>query len=268
METTRPGVGFAEKHVEADGFRIRYCEAGDGPPLIHLHGAGGMRLNRAHDQLARYYRVMAFEMPGFGASPENTRSQSQAELAATMLKAADALRLDRFNLWGTSFGGRTALSLATQAPERVLGLVLEAPAAIRPVGTQPPSGSPDQMAALLYAHPERMPPIVPPEPAIAAKTRDLVMRLRGPDRDADLEDRLGRLPTPVLAIFGTRDRVIPAEMGRLYKRLVANCHLLLVYDAAHAIGAERPDAFTEAVHDFLQRHDAFVISRQNTVLFP
>ena len=45
---------FRELHfVEADGFRIRYMEAGDGPPLVHLHGAGGMRISPAHELLAR-----------------------------------------------------------------------------------------------------------------------------------------------------------------------------------------------------------------------
>ena len=72
---------FREAHVEADGFRIRYMEAGDGAPLVHLHGAGGQRINPAHKLLAQRYRVIAFEMPGFGASPENTPTKEQAELA-------------------------------------------------------------------------------------------------------------------------------------------------------------------------------------------
>src|ERR1700683_4501211 len=122
---------FREHHVEADGFRIRYLEAGDGPPLVHLHGAGGLRLNPAHELLARDYRVIAFEMPGFGASAENTRTRDQAELARTMAAAAGGLGLDRFNLWGTSFGGKTALWLAARAPELLTALVLESPAAIR-----------------------------------------------------------------------------------------------------------------------------------------
>jgi len=64
--TSRPGAGFREGHVEVDGFRIRYMEAGGsqsggdqsggGPALVHLHGAGGMRLNPAHDLLAQHYR--------------------------------------------------------------------------------------------------------------------------------------------------------------------------------------------------------------------
>src|SRR5204863_10203622 len=101
-----------EGHVEADGFRIRYREAGQGTPLVHLHGAGGLRWSPAHDLLARELRVVGFEVPGFGDSPENTRTQTMAEYAATMTQAADALRLDKFNLWGTAFGGKTALWLA------------------------------------------------------------------------------------------------------------------------------------------------------------
>jgi len=75
---------FSEGYVEADGFRIRYMEAGQGAPLVHLHGAGGLRLTPAHDLLARHFRVVAFEMPGFGPSPENSWMRSMPELASIM----------------------------------------------------------------------------------------------------------------------------------------------------------------------------------------
>ena len=110
-----PGAAFREHHVEADGFRIRYLEAGQGPVLVHLHGAGGLRLSPGHDLLSRQFRVIAFEMPGFGNSAENTRSQDMPALAATMAKAVANLGIDRFNLMGTSFGGKTALWLARAA---------------------------------------------------------------------------------------------------------------------------------------------------------
>src|SRR3954451_18806834 len=96
--TSEIEAAFAERYVEADGFRIRYREAGEGPVLVHLHGAGGPRLSRAHDLLRRQFRVIAFEIPGFGQSAENTGSRSMPVLGYTMVKAADALRLDRFNL--------------------------------------------------------------------------------------------------------------------------------------------------------------------------
>jgi pimeloyl-ACP methyl ester carboxylesterase len=259
---------FREDHVEADGFRIRYLAAGDGPPLVHLHGAGGLAINPAHALLAQRYWVIAFEMPGFGASPENTRTRDQPELARTMAATAAALGLDRFNLMGTSFGARTALWLAAQTPGRVAALVLDAPAAIRPAGMQPPAGTPQDMARLLYAHPERMPPRPAQDPAIQAKQASLVGRLRGPDRDAALEALLPGLATPTLVLFGTQDRLMPSELGRHYKTLLPNCNLVLVYDAGHAIGAERPEAFAEIVGDFFDRHEAFIISRYETLINP
>jgi pimeloyl-ACP methyl ester carboxylesterase len=263
------GAGFREGQIEADGFRIRYAEAGDGPALVHLHGAGGMRLNAGHDLLARQFRVIAFEMPGFGASAENLRTQTMAGYAATMVRACDALGLDRFNLWGTSFGGKAALWLAVQHPERLQALVLEAPAAIRPAGARAPSGSPAEMARALYAHPERMPPMPAIDPAVQAKQQALTGRLRGPDRDPELEAGMRQLQTPTLVLFGTLDRVIPSEMGRHYKALMpGNSHLALVYDAGHAIAAERPEAFAEIVADFLDRHTAFLISHTETVIHP
>lgn len=261
-------TGFRESHVEADGFRIRYLEAGDGPPLVHLHGAGGLRLNAAHELLAKRHRVIAFEMPGFGASAENARTEDQAGLARTMAAAATALGLDRFNMMGTSFGARTALWLAALSPERVAALVLESPAAIRLAGSRPPSGSPQDVARMLYAHPERMPALPAPDPEVQVKTARLLARLRGPDRDALLEAKLPGLATPTLVLFGTLDRLMPPELGRQYKALLPNCNLVLVYDAGHSIAAERPEAFSEVVLDFLERHEAFIISRHETLINP
>ncbi|PYN72331.1 MAG: hypothetical protein DMD97_23705 [Candidatus Rokuibacteriota bacterium] len=259
---------FTEGFVEADGFRIRYLQAGQGVPLVHFHGAGGLRLTPAHELLSSRFRVVAFEMPGFGDSPENKRTQTMPELASTMGWAISKLGIDTFNLMGTSFGGKTALWLALQSPQNVHALVLEAPAAIRQPGAASPAGTPEEIARLLYAHPERLGSIPPPDPAVRAKTQPLVQRLRGPDRDADLEARLPELPTPTLVLFGTRDRVIAPAMGRVYKDLLPSCHLVFVYDAGHGIGTDRPEAFTDVVTDFLERREAFVISRAETVIHP
>ena len=73
---------------------------------------------------------------------------------------------------------------------------------------------------------------------------------------------------PALVVLGTRDGLIPPEFGRIYKQLMPTAHLVFVYDAGHAIGAERPEAFVEVVSDFLERDEAFVISRASTVLLP
>ena len=62
--------------------------------------------------------------------------------------------------------------------------------------------------------------------------------------------------------------MIPSETARHYKELMRNCQLSLVYDSGHAMDAERPEAFCEVVSDFLERHEAFVISRTATVIHP
>jgi pimeloyl-ACP methyl ester carboxylesterase len=258
---------FREGSVDADGFPIRYQQAGEGPPLVHLHGAGGLRLTPAHDLLSRAFQVIAFEMPGFG-SAENQRTQTIQDLAITMSRAAEALGLSGINLMGTSFGGTVATWMAIQRRDLVAALVLDAPSAIRPEGSEPVTGSPEEIARRLYAHPERVASAPAVEPALAARRLALVRRLRGPGRDRVLEDGLRGLAMPALVLFGTRDGVIPPAMGRIYKELIPDAHLVFVYDAGHALMVERPEAFTEVVTDFLQRTDAFIISQSKTVIYP
>ncbi|MBV8086804.1 MAG: alpha/beta hydrolase [Chloroflexi bacterium] len=258
---------FAEHFVDADGFHIRYQEAGQGEPLISLHGGGGLRISGSHQLLAERYRVIAFETPGFGASAENTRSQSMQDLAETMAQAASALGLDKFNLWGNSFGGKLALWLAVLHPEHVQALVLAAPAAFRPEGSRPRT-SVEQQAGLMYAHPERQPAIPPLPPEIAAKQQAFASRVIGPPRDPELERRLTECPVPTLVVFGTLDTVVPPEMGRLYREMMPNAHLTFVYDAAHAVDADRPEAFASLVTDFLTRHEQFIVKRESALINP
>ena len=175
-----PDGRFTEGYIEADGFRIRYQEAGQGEPLVSLHGAG-VRLSRSHVLLAAQYRVIVFEVPGFGHSPANERSQSMPELARTMTQAITNLGLARYNLMGNSFGGTLALWMAVQQPEHLHALVLVAPAAIRLAeAVLPQTLSPEERLALLYAHPERQTPAPPLDAAILAKQQALVRRLIGP----------------------------------------------------------------------------------------
>jgi pimeloyl-ACP methyl ester carboxylesterase len=148
--------------------------------------------------------------------------------------------------------------------------VLEAPIAILPEGHEPPrDASPEEFLKRFYAHPERMTRTAPPDAALQQKQMGLVMRLLGPNRrDAELEQRMPAIQTPVLVLIGTRDGVVSAEWGREYMRLLPNCNFMLVYDAAHEIASDRPEAFASTVQDFLARGDAFVVGRRNTVLYP
>src|SRR5947199_344643 len=80
-------------------------------------------------------------MPGFGLSAAETKTRTMPGNASTLARAAAAVGRGTFDLMGTRFGGKTALRLAAQAPERVHALVLEAHAAIRLEGTEPPAGT-------------------------------------------------------------------------------------------------------------------------------
>ena len=258
-----PGAAFSDTEIEADGFRIRYREAGRGKSLICLHGGGGLRLSRTHDILARDRRVIAFEAPGFGNSPVNHRSATMDDLAATLNVAIAALGIERYDLMGTSFGGKLALSMALNRREPVDSVVLISPAAIRI------NPAPDIGPHTLHRHPDspeaRRDP-VPPE--VHAKQRALSARLLGPARDAEFEERLAALDLPVLVLFGTEDTITPPEGARLYRQVLPDCHLMLVYDAAHAIDADRPEALTEVVADFLARHGKFLVRQDSDLVYP
>jgi pimeloyl-ACP methyl ester carboxylesterase len=263
------GEAFEEAFVDADGFRIRYIEGGSGPPLVCLHGGGGLRLALAHDILAKNYRVIAFEMPGFGTSTENRRSTSTEDLGRTMNAAVAALRLERYSVMGTSFGSKVALWMAIERPEAVDSIVLISPAAIRETqGPVPTHVAPEEAAKLLYAHPERQPKTPPPPREIVAKHAALTSRLLGPGRDTPFEARLAKLPHPVLALFGTADRVTPPEGAHLFREILPHCHIILVYDAAHAIDADRPEALASVVGDFLARGDRFLVRETSGLIQP
>jgi pimeloyl-ACP methyl ester carboxylesterase len=270
LASTVPTAEFTEKFVEADGFRIRYVESGQGRPVVWLHGAGGLHLKNGHHLLAATHRVIGIEMPGFGNSAINARHQTSREMAATLAQAIATLGLDQYVLWGTSFGGRIAVWLALETPQAVEKIVLEAPIAILPEGHQPPRAStPEEFVKRFYAHPERMTPTAPPDPALVQKQMDLVMRLIGrAARDAELERRMPEIETPTLVLIGTRDGVVAPEFGREYMRLLPNCNFMLVYDAAHEIASDRPEAFVETIWDFLKRGDAFVVGQRSTVIYP
>lgn len=227
--------------VEADGFRIRYLDAGQGDVLVHLHGAGGPRPSDALDLLAERRRVVRFEMPGFGQSGPNERTKALPELAETMAAAAAALGLEHYDLIGNSFGATVALWLASAHADRLVSLVLASPAAIRDVDAPPP-----------------------PE----ARPGSLVARLTGLPRDPELETRLRELEIPTLVVMGTEDQHLRPELGRHYVELMPKAHLVYVYGAGHLVDADRPEAFATLVADFLERREEFLVTNRSGVLFP
>jgi pimeloyl-ACP methyl ester carboxylesterase len=263
-----PGAGFEEKFAEADGFSIRYMEAGSGPVIVSLHGANGLRLSRTHDMLAESHRVIVVEVPGFGNSQENTRAEDMKDLAVSILAFIEALGLETLNMMGMSFGGKLALTCAILKPEIMESIILIAPAAIRPDRTSENIPTHAQRAAALFAHPERQPSPNKLSAEIIAKQEDLVGRTMGPGRSEAFEAKLAELQVPVLALFGTEDILIPPEIGKYYREILPNCFLMIVYDAAHAIDADRPEAVTELIQDFVVRRGDFIVREVDDTIHP
>ena len=243
-----PPLGFRESQVEADGFSIRVLEKGSGEPLVFFHTARGIRLTPAHARLAETRRVVALECPGFGRSPVNERSRDLAELARTMTAAAAALGLERFDLMGHSFGAKLALWAVLQSPGVVRALVLVAPSAIRPETWSLPAVQEGV------------------DPEIGRKQAALFARLSGPPVDEVLESRLGEISCPVLALFGTRDELIPTTFARRYRELMPKANVVFVYDAGHSITEDRPEATASLIEDFLQEPGGFLVNRTSGAL--
>jgi pimeloyl-ACP methyl ester carboxylesterase len=258
-----------EGHVEVDGFRIRYWECGPPQPVGTVVMLEGMTwgLSRLRDALAQKYRVITLELPGFGASPANTRSQSVQELASTVAQAVAQVVPEHYTLIGTSFAADVALWQTLQAPDTVEALVLIAPTAILPVAG--PLGSTlEAMARRLLAHPEQTRGLVAVDPAIVARERALVQRLTGGRHDAEAERRLGEIPCATLVLFGSEDTMVAPEAARLYRARIPNSNIAFVYDAGHCIEAERPEALINVVSDYVELRETFIVGRQTGIINP
>ena len=261
-----PESDFKEGHVEADGFRIRYLEAGQGEPVVVLDSTawGWSPLN---DALAKTYRVVVFEVPGMGSSSPNTASGSVNDLASTMVQAVASVVPGKFTLVGTSFAANVALRQALLAPDSVDALVLISPTAIRPAASTP-TQTLDEMKARLSAHPENIPSL--PFGLIANLTQEhaLAARLGGTAHDSDVEGRLGEVQCATLSLFGLADKTVEPEAAAIYREKIPNSNVSIVYDAGHLIAVDRPEALIDAVTDYVERRETFIVSRQRQIINP
>jgi pimeloyl-ACP methyl ester carboxylesterase len=87
--------------------------------------------------------------------------------------------------------------------------------------------------------------------------------LAAPDGSPD--DAFREMTRPVLVLAGTRDASAAADRCRA---LLPECHLMLVYDAGVAIGAERPEALAFIAQEFFERRGLFLVSRESGKMLP
>ena len=240
-DQTTIGAGFTERSVTAAGFTVRYWEAGDGAPIVHLPGAGGPRMTRALDLLAERFRVITLELPGWGQQPNDVADFDG--LADQLVEAIHAIGLDTYHLLGTSLGGACALHLLTRHGAEVISATLEAPAKFRQESKNPAELAPDELTRAFRNHPERPPALEPPDPAFMERVWPTVDRLMGTGEvDPTFVERLRAVPTRTLILFGDDDGIINPINGPTLRESLANSVLLYVYDAAHDIQGDRPEA--------------------------
>ena len=133
---------FSERVIQIDETRIRCLEAGQGNPVIVLDGSGALGQSRLYSLLAQHFRVIAFDIPGPGASlsPESTAMRS---LAHMLVRAAIGIGLERYALVSIAAASPVALWQGIDAPERIDGLVLVSPTALSALEGPPVTGSAD-----------------------------------------------------------------------------------------------------------------------------
>jgi len=269
--TADPGAGFTQGFVDAEGFHVRYLSAGahagaNGPAVLYLPGAGGPVMTYALDALAERHRVIVVEYPGWGEQPNDVADFDG--LAGQVAEIATALGLERFHLMGTSFGGACALHFVVKYPDRVESLVLEAPGKFRESSVHPSTLSPEHFVTAFRSHPERFPHMSPPDPAFMERVWPTVERLMGDGADDGLLARLADVPTRTLILFGRDDGIINPINGRTLRRTMRNSSLQYVFDAAHDIQCDRPEAFVDVVGDFLERGMRFLINYDDGLINP
>lgn len=130
LASSGPGRAAAQEvevgELEVGGGKVRYEVAGDGAPVVLVHG-GVMDLRMWDPQFAAFanrHRVVRFDLRGFGSSPPPTGAYAPADDMAALL---DHLGIDRAAVVGLSMGGGVALDFALAYPERVTALVLAEP---------------------------------------------------------------------------------------------------------------------------------------------
>lgn len=239
------------------GCRVRYVEGGprDAPAVVLLHGLG-----RDHEQwralasaLSSVRRVVALDLPGFGASEPLRGPTTWEALAESVLDVIAGLEVGRATWIGHSIGAAAAIVAAADRPEFVERLVLVSPVCYRvPL--------PFDERAL------RTPVLGRSLGRRLLGRRVLARHVGGETRPASLpltfrmleestapstiEARIPRVRAPALVVWGREDEVSPWTHGTRLSRELGSARLEIL-DCGHFPEAERPAHLQSLVFDFL-----------------
>jgi pimeloyl-ACP methyl ester carboxylesterase len=243
--------------------------AGSGPPLVFLHGAGGLIWDPFLDGLAERFTVYAPEHPGTSAgNPDAVNPLDDLwDLVLFYYEVFDQLGLRSPAVVGHSFGGMMAAELAATCPERVSQLVLISPIGLwrddAPVENwmiiTPATDLPNYLfsdpqgpaAAQMFAIPED------PEVRVSAQLQLIwSMACTGkfvwPIPDKGLKKRIHRITAPTLIIWGKQDRLVPAVYAQEFADRLPGSRVEVVDAAGHVVQLEQREQVARLISDFLQ----------------
>jgi 2-hydroxy-6-oxonona-2,4-dienedioate hydrolase/4,5:9,10-diseco-3-hydroxy-5,9,17-trioxoandrosta-1(10),2-diene-4-oate hydrolase len=285
-------TALREQTITVAGKTMFVAEAGDGPPVVLLHGGGPgasgvSNYSRNIDALAKQFRVIVPDMPGYGRSTKGVDQSDPFGYLADMIRGLlDELGVGTADLIGNSYGGAAALRLALETPHRVGKLVLMGPGGIGTTRGVPTAGLksllsyyggdgpsrekldafirtylvydgasvPDNLIDLRYAasiDPEVIanPPLQRPSGPLALRT---LWRM-----DLTRDKRLTRLPTPTLVLWGRDDKVNRPAGGPMLVNLLPNADLVMTSHTGHWMQWERAELFNRLVVEFLSTPSVF-----------
>jgi len=261
---------------------VNVIDLGSGPPVLFIHGLACWQSWLENICFfAREHRVIAIDLPGFGASPLPLEPISITGYARVLDKICDQLGVERATVVGNSMGGFIGAELAIRFPDRVerlclapaIGLNMEWVRAQRKkdlssiienflffalawvaVRSDIPVRRPrlrSKLLALIVAHPELLPgalilAVVRGNGKQVAVTPALEAMTRYPIRD-----RLGEIACPTLIIWGAEDRLVPVQDATEFEWLIPDSRKLIYEDTGHMPMLERPERFNADLSAFL-----------------
>jgi pimeloyl-ACP methyl ester carboxylesterase len=231
------------------GWPISYEAAGEGEPVVFVHGLSGSTRwwFRNVRTIAERHRIYLVDLPGFGTMRSLRGRFVLAETATWLSEWMEAAGLERAHLVGHSMGGYASVRLAASRPELVRRLVLVAPA-----------GVPAERSMLGHLVPLLL-TVRHATPAFLAVLVQEALRM-GPmtlwrvARDLLAEDVRGDLrniEAPTLLVWGENDPLIPPAVGDLLREEISNSRLLLLQRAGHVPMFDQPKEFDAALLTFL-----------------
>ena len=260
------------KVVRTNGLEIAYERAGEGPPLVFVHGAAedGRVWRPQLAALADEFTVVAWDEPGAGRSSDVPADFSLADYANCLAALIEALGLGPAHVAGLSWGGTVVQELYRHHPELVATLIFvdtyagwkgslpEEEVRARVEGVRQMLAAPaDEFDPTLPGLFAGDPPaeFVPLLSEMAADVRPESMRTALlVMAETDQRDLLPRIAVPTLLVWGEHDARSPLTVAHQFQDAIPVAELVVIPDAGHVSNLEQPELFNEAVRGFCRAH--------------